>query len=372
MRHITLAIPALLTLLVACSTPYNGPVVVRDSTPFPGIANVIAQDPARPVDVFMVHGMCTHDSRWALSTMNTLVASIDANYRPKPLAQQAQAAGQIEVVQRTDQVGGGTVRFHALVWSPLVAQLKQQLAYDNTGKPTDCTKDGECKPKRAYYNGKLKDWLLNDCLSDAMIYQGQSQPLIRKAMVETLTRLLEESERRDDKAVRPLIVVAESMGSKIMFDALTDMMRPQAPVRMQELALRASRRMAMVFMVGNQLPILGLADQRIDQQAAAPHHADALQRFLELRRAQQRVPNSDAISKLAVVAFTDPNDMFAYRLLPTRYRAPDVDIADVLVSNAPTWMGMLANPFDAHLDYLHNSGVGGIVACGWPRSTACR
>lgn len=371
MRQLTLAIPALLTLLVGCSTPYNGPVVVHDSAPFPGIANVIAQDPARPVDVVMVHGMCTHDRTWALSTMDTIVGSIDANYRPKPLAKQATAAGQIEVVERTDQVGGGTVRFRALVWSPLVAQLKQQLAYDDTGRPTDCSKEGECKPKRAYFNGKLKDWLLNDCLSDAMIYQGQSQPLIKQAMVETLTKLLEDSERRDDKQAPPLVVVAESMGSKVMFDALSDMMRPEAPAHMHELAQRAARRMVIIFMIGNQLPILGLADQQIGR-LAAPHKADALQRFLELRRAQQRVPNSDAISKLAVVAFTDPNDMFAYRLLPTRYKAPDVAIADVLVSNAPTWLGMIENPFDAHLDYLHNSGVGGIVACGWPRSTACR
>ena len=31
-----------------------------------------------------------------------------------------------------------------------------------------------------------------------------------------------------------------------------------------------------------------------------------------------------------MVAFTDPNDLLSYRLLPARYAAPDVAVADAL------------------------------------------
>jgi hypothetical protein len=371
MRHHTLVIGAGFALLAACSTPYNSPVVVRDSTPFPGIAAVVSQDKARPVDVVVVHGMCTHDISWATATMDNITKTIRTNTEARP-EEAPMAANQIQVVERTDQAAGGTVHFHTLVWSPMSAPLKQELAYDTTGAPTDCSKDGECRPKRAHFNGKLKDSLLNDCLSDAMIYQGLSHAVMKRAMVAAVARVLEASEQRAGDAPGPLIVVAESLGSKILFDALSDMLQPEAPAREHELGQRAARRMAIVFMIGNQLPILGLAEQQIEQPAAAQPGQDALQRFLALRRLQQQVPKRESLSKLAIVAFTDPNDLLSYRLLPTRYAGPDVVIADVLVSNSATWFGLLEDPFGAHLDYLKNPEVGSIIACGWPKSTVCR
>jgi hypothetical protein len=283
------------------------------------------------------------------------------------------SANKIQVVERTDRAAGGTVHFHSLVWSPMSAALKQQLAYDTTGTPTDCSKDGECRPKRAHYNGKIKDSLLNDCLSDAMIYQGLSHPIMKQAMIDTVARVLENAEQNAGDAPGPLIVVAESLGSKILFDALSDMLQPESPPRLHDLGQRAARRMAIVFMVGNQLPILGLAEQQMDPAITVQGPPDALARFLALRRLQpQQAPRRETLSKLAVVAFTDPNDVMSYRLLPSRYAGPDVLIADVLVSNSTTWLGLLEDPFGAHLDYLKNPNVGGIIACGWPRSSVCR
>jgi hypothetical protein len=98
---------------------------------------------------------------------------------------------------------------------------------------------------------------------------------------------------------------------------------------------------------------------------------DALQRFLDLRRRQ---PNrrAETVQRLAVVAFTDPNDLLSYRLLPARYTAPDVAVADVLVSNDGTWLGLIENPVTAHLDYLANPDVGTMIACGHPSVAFCR
>jgi len=48
-----------------------------------------------------------------------------------------------------------------------------------------------------------------------------------------------------------------------------------------------------------------------------------------------------------------------------------VAVADVLVSNDSSWLGLIENPMTADLDYLANPGVGTIIACGHPRITGC-
>jgi hypothetical protein len=362
---LTLLIPG---LLAACSTPYRPPVVVRDSTPFPGIASLVQTGSGRPLDVILVHGMCTHDAAWASHGIDRIAGVVSANVPESA----ALASEGIQLIERTQQIGGTPVRFHALIWSPLTAQLKRQLDYDNTGTPSDCSAagapGGECKPKRASLNGYVKDSLLNDCLSDAVIYEGDSHDAIRDAMVESVSRIVERNPNGD----RTLAVVAESLGSKILFDALSSMLESRQP-RTRELGQEAARRLGLLYMAGNQLPILGLAEQKIGQRPdsrsiAAP---DSLQRFLELRR-RQALPRAESVARLAVVAFTDPNDLLSYRLLPARYAAPDVAVADVLVSNARSWLGLIENPVAAHLDYLENPDVGDLIACGFPRFSGCR
>jgi hypothetical protein len=354
-------------LLAACSTPYRPAVVVRDSTPFPGIANLLQNGGGRPLDVILVHGMCSHDAAWANHGIDRIAGVVSAS-----VPEQAALAGNgIQLIERTQRIGATPVRFHALIWSPMTAPLKRQLDYDNTGTPSDCSAagSGECKPKRARLNGYVKDNLLNDCLSDAVIYEGASHDAIRDAMVESIARIVESNPNGD----RTLAVVAESLGSKILFDALSSMLESRQP-RTCDLGQQASRRLGLLFMAGNQLPILGLAEQNIegrpDTRTAAA--ADSLQRFLELRRRQSGIPRAESIARLAVVAFTDPNDLLSYRLLPARYAAPDVAVADVLVSNDKTWLGLIENPVAAHLAYLENPDVGDLIACGFPRTPSCR
>jgi hypothetical protein len=352
---------AAVLLLGGCTTPYRPAVVVRDSTPFPGIAAIAAANGARPVDVLLVHGMCTQDAGWAERSIDRIAGAVAA-HAP---AEAAVAAGNgIQLVERTRQLGGGTVRFHALLWSALTAPLKHQLDYDNTAAPTDCAADQVCKPVRAILNASVKDRLLNDCLADAVIYEGASHEAIRDAMVETVSRIV---------AANPdpggtLVVVAESLGSKMLFDALSAMLASNETAT-RALGQLAARRLGLIYMAGNQLPILGLAEQSL--VASAMPAQDALQRFLDLRR-RQPGQRAERLQRLAVVAFTDPNDVLSYRLLPARYAAPDVAVADVLVSNARTWLGLLENPVAAHRGYLANPEVGVLIACGFPRVPGCR
>jgi hypothetical protein len=355
-------------LLGACASPYRPPVVVRDSAPFPGIAAVVASAGASPVDVLLVHGMCTHDDTWARNRIDSLAGTV-ASHAPLRAAANV-APGPIRVVEDTRALLGGTVRFHAIVWSPLTAELKRQLDYDRTAPPTDCAADAECKPVRARLNASVKDKLLDDCLSDPEIYEGISHDAMRDAMVATVSRIVADH----PNGAGTLVVVTESLGSKMLFDALSAMLESNQPPT-RALGLQASSRLALVFMAGNQLPFLALAEQMaVTPTGVRALPVDALQHFLELRRRRGAPPIGRAgrIARLALVAFTDPNDLLSYRLLPARYAAPDVAVADVLVSNDKTWLGLIENPVGAHLGYLENPDVGAMIACGNPRAKECR
>lgn len=362
-RPFPLLLPLLLvlaSLCAGCGTPYRPAIVVRDGAAFPGIVGVIAASRSHAVDVLLVHGICTHDTAWAEAAIDRVAGIVEA-HAP---ATTAVAGDGIELVERTRALAGGTVRFHAIVWSPLTRPLKHQLDYDATGTPTDCAHDAVCKPVRARFNGGVKDKLLNDCLADALIYEGDSRATMRDAMIDTVSQVLEA----DPDGDAPLVVVAESLGSKMLFDALSSMLESNQP-RTLALGRQAARRLGLVFMAGNQLPILGLAEQT--PVARAMPAQDTLQRFLELRR-RQPAPRAQTLARLGIIVFTDPNDVLAYRLLPARYAAPDVDVADVLVSNASTWLGLIENPLTAHLDYLANPDVGALIACGHPQRDGCR
>ncbi|MBE0548488.1 MAG: hypothetical protein IH627_12755 [Rubrivivax sp.] len=167
-----LAIFALLS--AGCSTPFEAPEFESrpaGQTDFPGIAQLVSQAPDRSIDVLMVHGMCTHDGTWARSSIASLskvLGGPDApTVTPEPVT-----GTQTTVFRSSIPTAHGTVNASAIVWSPVVAQLKSQLCYDQTKKSADCKAIAPNAPpypyKRASLNRALKDDLLNDCLADAL------------------------------------------------------------------------------------------------------------------------------------------------------------------------------------------------------------
>lgn len=378
----TLLLLAVVAALVGCSTPYRPPVIAYGSAPFKGIAGLIEQGRSRQIDVLLVHGMCTHTRDDAVRAIDALAAALNRDIAPAPakLLSAPDEEGGIGIETREVRVGGSTVRFAALVWSPLTAPLKEQLAYDATGTPTDCAAPGECRPARARINGGLKDGLLNDCLADALIYQGRSRPVIRQKMADAIARVLDDARARAqalDLRPGPLALVSDSLGSKISFDALDQMTAPRGSAGHAAAGQSALDRLAIVYMQANQLPILGLADQTLGTgaRALAEDADDALLRLLDRKRA----PAADAggalrageAPRLALVAFTDPNDLLSYRLLRSRYDVAGIDVSDVLVSNDRTWLGLLERPDTAHTDYPQNRDVTRLIACGSAGSALC-
>lgn len=222
---------------------------------------------------------------------------------------------------------------------------------------------------RARLNARFKDGLIDDCLPDALIYEGAARETMQLRMREAVLQVL--SGARPDA---PLVVISHSMGSKILFDTLLRMTQEPAGSAAAMLARQAVQRMRLLVMAANQIPLLSLAEQQptADAGATAATGAgiaptpDSLQQLLRQRRTLAAAP------PLTLVAFTDPNDLLSYTLPPERYAGQGVTVYNILVSNAPTYLGLLERPDTAHLDYLANPDVGRLIACGQPASKLCK
>lgn len=365
-------------LLGACTTPYSPPVAVRGSAPFLGLAEIVHRAGGDPVDVLYVHGMCSHSEADVFGTIEALAKAIDA--RIAAPATQLRAATvpdtDIQLITLRTNIGVAQLRFAALRWSPLTLPLKRQLDFDLTAPPTDCATADECKPQRARLNGAMKNGLLNDCLADAVIYEGDSRSAMRGQMKLAIAHAAGRLLATPVEPRRSLVLITHSLGSKLVFDALADM-AAQGPASAEaRIAAQLRAQLDQIFMVSNQLPLLGLANQiipvpgRSASASAVDPARDSLAQFLPLWRAARA--SKDARTPITVVALSDPNDLLSYSLRASRYASHEVPIADVLVSNKATILGLLQRPDTTHTGYLANPEVIDEIACGRPRSALCK
>ena len=63
--------------------------------------------------------------------------------------------------------------------------------------------------------------------------------------------------------------------------------------------------------------------------------------------------------------------LLSYVLVPSPW-ASDLDVVDVVVSNAGTVLGLFAMPTTAHGGYRSNPAVRRLIGCGNPASAKCR
>jgi len=371
---------ALALFLGACSTPYHPPQFLEPNPVFPGLVDLPANNGGKPVDVLLVHGICSHTASWADDVVHTLAAAIQSNLPAPELDVRPRTPAGIEVVTSNLATPAGTLRFDGLIWSPLTQELKKQLCYDQTEKSSLCTGSQPFTPTRARINARLKDYLIDDCVPDALIYQGVARDAMQQRMRETVLQVIDNG---SNAANVPLVIVAESMGSKYLFDTLLSMTREGPDSRAAIVARQVVDRMQYLVMAGNQIPMLALADQQIDSAAAATRTtnaapgADSLQQLLQMRR-QRPSSSTGATSRasvaappLVLVAFTDPSDVLSYTLQTARYTQEGATVYNVLVSNASIWIGLLERPDTAHLNYLENADVARLIACGQPISQRC-
>ena len=352
--------------LAACTQPYSSPVIVREpgqqlAANFLGLKDLIVKGAATNAEaqVLWTHGMCSHDESWARDRIGRLEAVLGV---PAVIRQPFREDDQPYYLNATFNTPSGGLTVTFLIWSPMMRPYKASLAFDMPGSNGDIA----FPYTRATLNGQLKTNLMNDCMSDAVVYSGKNGDPIRGAMQQAVCNFLGGVVATDHgvstcdlsgaKLDRPTAIVTESLGSKFIFDAVRAVwdQSQHAPVRRAGLARRLAA-ISTVYLVSNQIPLLDLANP-------VPAAPSSLARFVALssgRRAEIGVP------RLTVVDFSDPNDLLSYRLLPAALDVRAVELVNVTVSNDNTYFGFLERPDTAHCGYAWNRDVIGLIANGY-------
>lgn len=393
------SVPALMALglLAACaSTPMPIPVIepVQGAGPqeFAGLRELTGI--ANGVRVLWTHGMCTHTEGWVADRANRVSVALGQGPRVqdlKPARKQA-AQGRDDDSYTLPQrftVDGKTLDIDYFVWSPIFTATKHALDFDAPkGTKPGQRPDGAFSYPRAELNNTLKVGLMNDCLADAVIYNGRRavstklRARMREAVCATLDGRMvgnacDVSAARDP---RPVVFVTESLGSKFLFDAVRDLWEASGnrPANQAALGARLAS-VRMLFMLANQIPLLDLADAdvgptiaRVGPAGASPSSMGTFLNILSNAKRTARIAPLAAApapitDSLAVVAFTDPGDLLSYRLLVSKMQlVPDaVRLFNVIGSNGPNYFGLVERPDTAHCGYAFNAYVVGLLVRGY-------
>jgi len=379
---------------LGCTTRYSTPEIKGNPpTRAIGIAEVLNQDDINEIDVLMIHGMCTHDKNWVADSNNNLLKVLKIDKKTDASSLQPTAVfSQTELYSLTFEKGNKRLRTHSIVWSPDTVPLKSKLCYDQsaarTGSTAYCLGKPDYPYKRSTLSSLLKSRLLDDCLADAMVFAGPARQKIMDQVAEAITYAA--GIRAPDKARRgllrqgeaeetPLFIISESLGSKILFDTLSDMIAKNR----ERLVSQTMARVTQIYMTANQIPVLSLAapvgGAKLRETGASGIGTDSLNILLQQLKTKTAVqPKPRSIKSLLppgsmqVVAFSDPNDLLSYGLRGSGHEENEnYMIIDVFVSNAPTWFGLVENPLRAHLGYRDNKAVNTIIACGIPEMAGC-
>src|SRR5260370_40733732 len=112
---------------------------------------------------------------------------------------------------------------------------------------------------------------------------------------------------------------------------------------------------------------MALGKRLVPESASAPAKARTSDGAVVGLLSQVRSLALPAKGPMPVVAFSDPNDLLSYRIVPA-HLAEDLKefrVINVLVSNDTTYFGYLERPDTAHCGYPWNPHVFGMLARGY-------
>jgi hypothetical protein len=316
-----------------------------------------------------------------------------------------------------------------ITWSELTWRLKtKNLNYDFTQAGAqayarelsqagmDCfkpfpedaaqTREAAAPPARATINRKIKEDLLDRALSDAMLYSGAFKEVLQRAVAKGLCDAIlmtstparptasnasecwvsAQTALADSEQNTLYLFVTHSLGSRMLYDVLrnlgginqyydnpfTNASDSSAAKGVKQLVCQTGA----IYMMANQLPLLGLAaggtlrdaiaDDPLTESQQAPANlmqnepvrpASATTR-LECPRSPSRPP------KPLFVAFMDTNDLLSWGIRPGMDHS-SFDFLTVYVNNTRWhWLGLYEDGAVAHSGYFKNPTVGQLIACG--------
>lgn len=362
----------LCVFLAGCAYPYRPPEF-QGAQSFLGARDFAQAGGQQRVRLIMTHGMCSGSHKWFGEETNWVANRLDevakavgaADFTLSPRDQTAHGlkfpSSGPTAVRRFDYemtgADGVIYELALLTWGERIDLARNDLLYENAQLSVDPD-----LPRRARLNATLKSELMDACLIDAVYYLGDAGDPIRAAMHEALCDYLGGRISGPDSGAPgqvatcagmrapdgvPLMLVPESLGSKVLFDAVTTLGATQTGRARTAAALGDLRA---IHFATNQLPLLNQADglpgaggsDKALSGAGAPLTARLIAQFPSPEKA---VP-----APVEVVVYTDPNDPFGYRLRDSDLGAVPARLTNVIVSNTGVFLGLVADPVAAHRD----------------------
>jgi len=350
--------------------------------------------------------MCTHDENWAKARAKQIHIALGGNEDsfPKPTNLVMHSAGDSGVAS-SDTGSARLVRYkfnkvHVdfLVWSTLTEGHKGALEVDSSE---------ERRMERASLNDQIKRTLMNDCLADVVFYLGPNGASIRTAAANAVCTTIggmyiptsNLCKLKQIETQERFVFITESLGSKVVFDAVRQLWENDwkqgnddasksnessglglIPFAVQ--GRKAGTISVTHFMISNQIPLLDVGEQARDSFLRIQNLSDGTSESITgnslfdlfsqvYKRSKDRDVDLDLDLELSLISFTDPNDVLSYRLRPEQLGAWEgeenarMQLWNVLVSNANTYLDIVEHPLHAHCGYRTNPYVAGLIVHGY-------
>ncbi|CAM1364775.1 hypothetical protein [Tenacibaculum xiamenense] len=207
--------------------------------------------------------------------------------------------------------------------------------------------------------GQFKSSMMNQSVSDVIMYQGNYRDIIRKEMRSTLQSMLSNKEETS------IVAITESLGSKMFIETINESVSNG-----ERWAAKWKESIASIFMLSNQLPLLYMGDlkplENIDKEGFAFNRkSKALQGKITQNIYKPLFEFMSDTSgtrgeKPQLVAISDPNDLLSYPVPENVFYTSMYNVNNVFVSVAdkgyswPFGKPRIVNPVKAHLNYQKN------------------
>nr|VFK14065.1 MAG: hypothetical protein BECKLPF1236B_GA0070989_105520 [Candidatus Kentron sp. LPFa] len=302
---------------------------------------------------------CELIQRQGLSDRNCQRLKVEAAYT-NPLSKGAGSStffpGYIRTQNYAEKgdANGAALRLYELTWDPATRWAKNfyvQAADDISNR------------SRAFLNRELKQRIINESISDAVLYLGQYRPMMQYPLLMSLCKIMSDAvgvADRDNQVFscdlgkiadefrspgsleaffkkNEIVVMTHSLGTRMLFDTLGLMGHDDFLARLQdalaenEITIKIpessldqavarqvrdvlSISINKVFTLANQVPLLELGRVTTPTSFAVDSDLGAgFNEFLKRRIDNDELPGH-AVPPLQLVAFTDPNDLLSYNL----------------------------------------------------------
>ncbi len=213
-------------------------------------------------------------------------------------------------------------------------------------------------PDRLETMDEFKSSLMNQSVSDVIMYQGNFRNVIRSEMKNTLQSMV------SDSVNRTIVGITESLGSKIFIETVNE-----SSDNGERWASEWKGSIASVYMLSNQLPLLYMGDLKsseyLEDDRLVIHRTKVFQDKLTLNvyePLRKFVSNETSFSgeKPQLISISDPNDLLSYPVPENVFYTSAYNVNNVFVSIAnkgyswPFGKPRIVNPIKAHLNYQKN------------------